>query len=44
MTTTLEGSTLAESEELEECSLDVLISCRMKTGSLYDLTRNARMI
>lgn len=32
------------SEELQECLLDVFISCRMKTGGLYDLTGNARMI
>lgn len=44
MTTTLEGGTLVRSEVLEECFLDVFISCRMKTGSLYDLTRFARMI
>lgn len=39
MNPALEGGTSVSCEEL-----DLLISCRMGTGSLYDLTRNRRII
>lgn len=39
MNPALEAGTSVSCEEL-----DLLISCRMGTGSLYDLTRNRRII